>query len=276
MKKTLKVLSSGYHGHHDAFVSLTSPAHGVPADENMDILDLSLNEDQIASASAVIIEPVIDEWDEDRIRWLHKLRDICTKHDTILIFDEVISGLRFKQNSVTHASGVTPDLIIIGKAMAQGMPLAAVGGKAKVMDGDYFVSTTYAGEILSFAACLATLSTLQKNSFYKIDRLWEAGERFISKFNKMASPYVSLKAYPTRGVFIGEPLNKALLFQEACKAGILLCNSWFYSFALMEQDEFFFAFLKDFKRRMDLMEIKLEGELPKSPFSQRIRDGNKN
>lgn len=268
------VISSGYHGWSDDFVSLTEPASGVP--RRTWVGDLNNFSGDYTSVAAVIIEPVVDEWNEERIKWLHDLRDKCTKAGALLIFDEIISGLRFKGNSVAAASGVTPDLIIIGKAIAQGMPLAAVGGKRAVMDGNYFVSTTYAGEILSFAACLATLSTLQKNSLYKIERLWEAGERFITKFNKIANPYVTLKAYPTRGVFIGDPLNKALLRQEACKAGILLHDSWFYNFPLMGQDEFFFNFLSDFKRRMDLGEISLEGELPKSPFSQRVRDAGKN
>jgi glutamate-1-semialdehyde 2,1-aminomutase len=267
------VLSNHYHGWSDDFVSLTEPARGVPKRSFIRKLD---SDNDLSNVAAVIIEPVTDEWNDERIRYLHDLREKCTKAGALLIFDEVVTALRFKNNSVAAAAGVIPDLIVIGKTIAQGMPLAAVGGKRAVMDGDYFVSTTYAGEICSLNACIATLNTLQKNPFYRLERLWEAGERFITKFNKIAAPYVQLKAYPTRGVFTGEPLNKALLFQEACKAGILLCNSWFYNFPLMEQDEFFFNFLTDFKRRMDLAEIVLEGEMPKSPFSQRVRDAGKN
>ncbi len=267
------VLSDHYHGWGDDFISLTEPGTGVPRREF--IRKLNSSGGDLSLCAAIIIEPVIDEWNDERIRYLHDLRERCTRSGTLLIFDEIITGLRFKGGSVSAASGVTPDLIIIGKTMAQGMPLAAVGGKKAVMDGDYFVSTTYAGEICSLSACLATLQTIQKNPYYRIDRLWEYGERFIAKFNKIAAPHVSLRAYPTRGVFVAEPLAKALLFQEAAKAGILLCNSWFYNFALIEQDDFFFNFLSDFKRRMDLGDIVLEGEMPKSPFAQRMRDATK-
>lgn len=266
------ILSEGYHGWGDDFLSLSPPANGVPIREG--ILRLGSSGDvDLDNVGGVIIEPVVDLLDDDRIRWLNKLREKCTKAGALLIFDEVITGFRFKNHCVAQASGVIPDLFIIGKASAQGMPLAAVGGKREVMDGDYFVSSTYAGEILSLAAVKATVETLTKVSEFKIDRLWEAGERFVEKFNKVAEGCVELRAYPTRGTFVGEDLNKALLFQEACKAGILLGPSWFYSFANMAYDDFFFTFLSDFMRRFRLGELTLAGKMPTSPFSQRLRDG---
>ena len=272
--KTMKVLSEGYHGTWDPFVSLTSPATGVPPDPNMEKLDPALNEEQIASASAVIVEPVMTDWSQQRIDWLQRLRDICTKYDTILIFDEVITNCRYKKHSVAAATGIYPDLMVIGKAVANGFPLAAVGGKKELMDGNYFVSSTYAGEVLSLVSCMWTVDMLLNNGAYKIDRLWEQGLKFIEHFNAVAPPGLKLEGYPTRGSFTGDPLTKALFFQEAVKAGFLFGPSWFSSFANCEHDYKFFTFFKDFTDRLRLGSVQLQGRMPKSPFAERVRSGN--
>jgi glutamate-1-semialdehyde 2,1-aminomutase len=272
IKKTLKVLSEGYHGIGDMFVSLTEPANGVPKDPNIERLDPKLNEEQIATASAVIIEPIITDWSDERRQWLQRLRDLCTKHDTILIHDETITGFRFPKYCVSQYFNILPDLIVIGKAMAGGMPLAAVGGKREVMDGNYFVSSTYAGEILSLAACKRVCELLESDHEYKIDRLWEAGGNFITAFNKvMADTGLELKGYPTRGVFEGDPIIKTLFFQEAAKAKMLFCNSWFYNWKLIDNDYYFQQFLRDFRQGLTLGKIQLEGQMPLSPFADQMR-----
>lgn len=265
------ILSEGYHGWHDDFVSLTKPATGVPSHSDC-VAPLNHNSD-FSRAAAVIIEPVIDDYSNERAQKVRSIMGQARQSGALVIFDEVITGFRFQKGSVAQYWNLYPDLIIVGKAMAQGLPLAAVGGKKEVMSGDYFVSSTYAGEILSLIACRITVDTLMNVSGYKIDRLWEAGERFIDKFNKIIGEHVTLKGYPTRGVFYGDSLKKALFFQEAVKAGYLFCNSWFYNFPLMKYDDFFFSFLTDFKTRLELGSIKLEGDLPASPFAQRVRDG---
>lgn len=269
--KTHKVLVEGYHGTWDPFISLTEPAHGVPPDENMEKLDPALSEEQISTASAVIIEPIITDASPERIQWLQRLRDICTKYDTVLIFDEVINAFRYQKHCVALAYNILPDLICLGKAMANGLPLAAVGGKREVMDNDYFISSTYAGETLSLASCRWTVDTLLNNHYYKIDHLWEQGERFITRFNKMGQGRITIEGYATRGVFKGEALEKALFFQEACKAGFLFGPSFFYSFANKDFDFEFFTFFKDFIDRLSLGLLRLQGEMPQSPFAERVR-----
>lgn len=264
------VLSDGYHGIGDAFISLTEPHDGVLKD--LSILPLSGNEDLVKIAAAVIVEPVITDASDARREWLQKLRDECTKSDTVLIFDEIITSCRFQKHSVANAWNIYPDLILVAKAIANGFPLAAVGGKRKVMDGDYFVSSTYAGEILSLIACRSTVHLLMHNYQYSIERLWESGQNFIDKFNRMANPRIRLVGYPTRGVFEGSELDVALLRQEAAKAKILLHKTWFYNFPLMKEDYLFFTFLQEFVRNLEGGRLKLEGELPKSPFAQRVRD----
>lgn len=263
-----KILSDGYHGHEDEFVSLTTPAKGVHT-----CVDIAtyLDSVDLSDVAGVIVEPVISDASTERMLWLQDLRKRCTKAGTVLIFDEVICGFRYEKHCVSLVSGVLPDLIILGKAMANGLPLAAVGGKREIMDGDYFVSSTYAGEVLSLISCQWTIDQLLNTSLFKIEKLWEQGGQFITRFNKMGQGQVWIEGYPTRGVFKGEPLTKALFFQEACKAGFLFGPSFFYSFANREFDFEFFTFFKDFIDRLFLGLVKLEGKMPESPFAEKVR-----
>lgn len=263
-----KILSQAYHGWSDEFVSLTSPATGVHT-----CVDIAtyLDDCDLSDVAGVIVEPVVTDASTERLLWLQDLRKRCTKAGTVLIFDEVITGLRYDKHCVALVSGVLPDLIIVGKALANGLPLAAVGGKKEILDSDYFVSSTYAGEVLSLVSCQWTLEQLLNTSQFKIEKLWEQGGRFISKFNKMGQEKIWIEGYPTRGVFKGEPLTKALFFQEACKAGFLFGPSFFYSFANKEFDFEFFTFFKDFIDRLFLGLLKLEGKMPESPFAEKVR-----
>jgi glutamate-1-semialdehyde 2,1-aminomutase len=146
------VLSDGYHGWHDEVVSLTKPATGVsPAFyREWDIsfysrepsifaeIDLSQS---LASVAAIIVEPVITDFSNERIQYLHALRKKCDEVGAVLIFDETITGLRFPKLSVAAWSGVYPDIIIMGKALANGLPISVVAGRKEVMEADYFVSS---------------------------------------------------------------------------------------------------------------------------------------
>lgn len=261
------VLSDGYHGWHDPFVSLTEPALGVP--EHSFIRPLSEWNGDFDGVAAVIVEPVINDYTKERIRYLQELREKCTKAGALLIFDEVITGFRFDKYSVSRAINIAPDLIVIGKSMANGLPLAAVGGKKEVMNGEYFVSSTYAGEILSLVACKETVSVLKKSNH---EDFILSGSDFITSFNKI-SDLVKIRGYPTRGVFEGSPQAKALFFQEMCKAGFLFCNSWFYSYPLMEYKDFTIDAATDVLMRMKNGELILEGEMPRTPFAQKVRNG---
>ena len=178
---------------------------------------------------------------------------------------------------MAQACGVTPDLILLGKTIAAGFAMSAVGGRKEIMDGNYFVSSTYAGEVMRFHACDWVIKSLLSDYRYKIEMLWERGEAFIKRFNEMGGGKIALEAYPSRGRFISEredgALIKALFFQEACKAGILVGPSWFYSFANSEKDYFFFEFFKTFMCRLNLNSIKLDGLMPTSPFAERVRNG---
>lgn len=263
------ILSDGYHGHHDSFVSVTSPHNGVPM--HLGILPLNGNEDLIEIAAAVIIEPVITDYSSERIEYLKELRKKCTDTGTMLIFDEVITGFRFSKFGVCNYTGIIPDLIVIGKAMANGLPLAAVGGKAEVMDDPrYFVSSTYAGEILSLVACKSVLDQLQKNSEYSVDKLWVHGQEFIDQFNAQPGD-IKIEGYPTRGVFTGDQENQAIFMGAMAKAYVLFCKSFFYNFGHPAQDKDILSLTIEIKERIVNKVLKLEYPLPESPFSMKVR-----
>jgi glutamate-1-semialdehyde 2,1-aminomutase len=115
--------------------------------------------------------------------FLETLRTVTADHGVPLIFDEVISAFRHSPRGVQHDLGVTPDLTCMAKAMGNGYPVAAVGGRAELMDhagGDHskgvVISGTYSGHPVGLAAARETLRLLESESV--AERLAKRGERY--------------------------------------------------------------------------------------------------
>lgn len=264
------VLSDAYHGWHDDYVSLTEPALGVPRGPDYPRAISPLSRMPLSEkVAAVIIEPVITDWSEGRKAWLQKLRDDCTAYGIMLIHDEVICGLRWPRFSVSANWNITPDIIVLGKALANGMPLAAVGGKYAVMNGDYFVSSTYAGETLSLCAAKATMTQLQTR--YDLNHLWDQGAAFLGAFNAIWPEKITIAGYPTRGAFAGDLDVRTLFFQEACEAGLLFGPSWFFNFAVSEETAGVMDVCRDILSRIRLGQVELRGEKPQAAFAAQVR-----
>lgn len=264
-----KVLVDGYHGHGDPFLYLTPPAAGVPIDLNVAKLK-SL--DQITEGiAAVIVEPVITDWSDERLKYLGELQEKCKKTGTILIFDEIITGFRWPGLSVSTKYGFRPDIICLGKACAGGMPLAILGFKKGVADTDpqWFASGTFYSEALSLKAMMATIDYL--NNKVNINDLWERSSHFLLQFNKAAEGVVSIEGYPTRGVFRGDPVKKAIFWQEACRAGFLFGPSFFISFDHVDYFNQVLSFTQDICPKINQCRIVLKGDMPESPFADKVR-----
>lgn len=263
-----KIISQGYHGISDQFVSLTPPHKGVP--EDLNIFKYNAVDDIDRDTAAIIIEPVIADDSKENVQWLKDLRARCDKYGALLIYDEVITGYRYKNFGVCNNYGITPDLLVIGKAMSNGLPLAAVGAKAKIMDDpQVFVSSTYAGERLSLVAAEAVCEILQKDSEHKISHIWEEGQDFIDRFNEIGGP-VRLQGYPTRGVLEGSEEHKAMFMSEMAKAKILFHKSWFYTWGHIPEKD---STLETARGVLDKIRngLKVDFEMPKSPFSMGVR-----
>ncbi len=114
--------------------------------------------------------------------FLQGLREVTRQHGIVLIFDEVITGFRHGLGGYQKICGITPDLTVLGKAMANGYPIAALGGTATLMDcfntrtgGTVFFAGTYNGHPLNCAATLATIDVLENPNSYQY--LFELGDR---------------------------------------------------------------------------------------------------
>lgn len=260
------VLTEGYHGWHEEFCNIYNGL-GSPSIEPLEI-------DKITEhVAAVIVEPVMLDWSDDRREWLQALSTRCKETGTILIFDEVITNCRFPKYSVSSWANIVPDLICGGKAIANGFPLAYVAGKSVIMDNQsYFVSGTYNGDVVSLAAAHAVMTLLLSKKM-NIEHLWQKGLEFMERFNALAQGYVQLVGYPTRGVLAGDSLKVAIFMQEAAKSGLLFGKSWNFSFchANNETQDQTFAALEGIFAKVLRHEVKLEAPMPTSPLAAKAR-----
>lgn len=173
-------LPGSYHGWHDWSLGGTVRGYGIPYNAHFHVLirdfgdvDITLGDFKIA---AVIVEP--DRYEAWQLR---TLKAMCEKEDTLLIFDEVYTGMRYPDMLVSRYHHVHPDLTCLGKSIANGMPLSALVGSRKIMerfapgpdDPNAFYSTTMGGECLSLAACKATLHQLYTGANEAIQRTAE-------------------------------------------------------------------------------------------------------
>ncbi|MBI3132589.1 MAG: glutamate-1-semialdehyde 2,1-aminomutase [Acidobacteria bacterium] len=183
-----------YHGHADAMlvkagsglITFGEPTSaGVPAaigglTSVVSLDDLEGLEAYFAKHGAetacAIIEPIPANNGlllQDK-SFLLRLRELCTKHDTLLIFDEVISGFRVAAGGAAERLGITPDLGTYGKIIGGGMPVGLYGGRADVMgrispDGPVYQAGTLSGNPVAMAAGLATLEQLTPAFYAKMD-----------------------------------------------------------------------------------------------------------
>lgn len=268
------VLTGGYHGWGSEFLSCTQTPlacpqtldNGIPSSP---FIRTFVDIDQInTDIAAVIIEPINIDFDHTRINFLHRLREKCDQTGTILIFDEVITGLRYKNFSVSNAYSVRPDLLIMGKAIGGGLPLSMLGGKKDIMDNPrYFVSSTNAGEMASLSVCIKTIELLQKKTF-DIDRLWNFGEDFQREFNSLWPGVISIMGYPTRGVFYFQNEEcKHLFYQETIKCGYLFGPTFMLNFCHMDHQYRILNDLKDLFLKLKFQKILLKGERPCLPMT---------
>ncbi|WP_298832268.1 glutamate-1-semialdehyde 2,1-aminomutase [uncultured Piscinibacter sp.] len=186
-----------YHGHADALLvkagsGLATFGHptsaGVPAEVVQHTLVLEYNNlAQIEEAFArhgadiacVMIEPIAGNMNFVRagVPFMTRLRELCTKHGALLVFDEVMTGFRVALGSAQSLyakwiPGFEPDLSVFGKVIGGGMPLAAFGGKRAVMEqlaplGPVYQAGTLSGNPVATACGLATLREIRKPGFYE-------------------------------------------------------------------------------------------------------------
>jgi glutamate-1-semialdehyde 2,1-aminomutase len=196
-----------YHGHADSLLvkagsgALTfgqPSSAGVPPEITAHTLVLDYNDaellerafstqgDQIA---AVILEPVVGNMNlvKPKPEFLRVLRELCTRHGSVLIFDEVMTGFRVGLEGAQGLYGITPDMTTLGKVIGGGMPVGAFGGRRDIMQciaplGPVYQAGTLSGNPVAVAAGLATLKLVQAPGFF--DRLTASTARLVEGLEK--------------------------------------------------------------------------------------------
>jgi len=181
-----------YHGHGDSLLvkagsgalTLGQPSSaGVPPELAQHTLVLAYNDiEQVErtfreigdTIAAVIVEPIAGNMNMvlPQPGFLQALRDACSRHGSVLIFDEVMTGFRVAPDSAQGLYGITPDLSTFGKVIGGGMPLGAFGGRRDVMDfvaptGPVYQAGTLSGNPVAVAAGLTTLQQVLAPGFHE-------------------------------------------------------------------------------------------------------------
>ena len=208
------VLFCGYHGWQDWYICETSMAGGIPSDikkyshhfnyNNIDNLKKLLEEFN-GKTACIIMEPTARVHPHED--YLLQVRSLANKYNTILIFDEIVTGFRFHRGGYQSVCGVTPDLACFSKAMGNGMPISALVGKKEYMSQsqEIFYSLTFGGETLSLAATKATLEVMDKENVPSV--IAKHGQYLLDHLNVLINQYdlndiISFQGYPCRNVMI--------------------------------------------------------------------------
>ncbi|MBO1112082.1 glutamate-1-semialdehyde 2,1-aminomutase [Bordetella petrii] len=181
-----------YHGHSDSLLvkagsgllTFGNPSSaGVPPEFVSHTLTLEYNNlaavqaafaQHGADIACVIVEPVAGNMNliKPAAGFLQGLRDVCTQHGAVLIFDEVMTGFRVGPQGVQGLAGIKPDLTTLAKVIGGGMPVGALGGRADLMAhlaplGGVYQAGTLSGNPVAVAAGLATLRLIAQPGFYE-------------------------------------------------------------------------------------------------------------
>ena len=181
-----------YHGHADALLVKAGSgllthgnpsSAGVPPEVTQHTLVLDYNDPQQledlfkaqgSEIAAVMVEPVAGNMNlvPASLEFLKTMRELCTRHGAILVFDEVMSGFRVALGGAQSLYGITPDVTVLGKVIGGGLPVAALGGRRDVMEhlsplGAVYQAGTLSGNPVAVASGLATLAEIRKPGFYE-------------------------------------------------------------------------------------------------------------
>jgi glutamate-1-semialdehyde 2,1-aminomutase len=222
-----------YHGHSDSLLvkagsgmlALGNPTSaGVPAEFAAHTLVLDYNDlDSVAAAfkafpdqiACIIVEPIAGNMNliKPLPGFLQGLRELCTEHGAVLIFDEVMTGFRVGPQGVQGLYGITPDLTTLGKVIGGGMPVGAFGGRKDIMAciaplGAVYQAGTLSGNPVAVAAGIETLKLIDEPDFYA--RLTSQTEKLVAALQAGAAaagiPFVADSVGGMFGLYFSETI----------------------------------------------------------------------
>jgi 3-aminobutanoyl-CoA transaminase len=192
----LKVMRCGYHGWHDWCVEMKG---GIPTKFYEDVFEFQYNNlDQLGDLmakhgheTAAIIMTPFGHPNHQKMQipnpgFLEGVRELADRYGAVLIYDEIRTGFRLSMGGAQKLYGVTPDLSVLGKAIANGYPISVVTGKRDVMMAaahKLFISSTFFPNSDAFIAALKTIEILERDQV--LDNIWEKGERFMKKIQAL-------------------------------------------------------------------------------------------
>jgi glutamate-1-semialdehyde aminotransferase len=230
-------------------VNLTERGKGVPVNTNSikfdhgDLAELiRLFDASPKQIAAVVVEP------EYEIDYLDEVRKLCTQRGALLVFDEVITGFRYRMGG---SNTTQPDISTFGKSIANGMPISAIAGRREIMKlmeppNNIFYSGTFFGETLSIAAAIATIKKLDRVEAHK--HIWAMGRKIYAAVTPLIHKHgldkvISLAGFSPRLVAKFRDTSTAspqqiqtLFMEEMAKAGVLVSASHNISYAIKEPE----------------------------------------
>ncbi len=252
-----------YHGHSDSLlveagsgaVTFGNPSSpGVPADFTKHTLLATYNDIESLKKcfadsndiSCVIIEPIAGNMGlvpADK-EFLYELKKVCQENGALLIFDEVMSGFRATFHGAESITGVTPDIITLGKVIGGGMPVGAFGARAEIMaklspEGPVYQAGTLSGNPVAMAAGLASLKKLKANpKLYSV--LESRAKRLVDGMQEEAKKCGITMQTDVRGSMFGFFFNENEVknFADACTSDAELFAKFHSS---MLDNGFYFA-----------------------------------
>ena len=290
-----KVAICGYHGWHDWYLSANhndedklskhllpglSP-NGVPKNLKNSVYPFNYNnfEELLTivknnDIGVIKMEVVRNFGPEDN--FLHKVRELATRNNIVLIFDECTSGFRETFGGIYQKYKVEPDMVMYGKTIGNGYALTAVVGKRSVMEAaqSTFISSTFWTERIGPVAALETLNEMERVKSWEV--ITENGKKMQEGWKNLASLHnlkITLAGIPALSTYTfnsKEALSyKTLISQEMLKKGILASTN-FYASTAHTNDEFeiYFNVLDEiFKKisKCEVGEIQIE-DLIKGPI----------
>lgn len=243
------ILMSGYHGYPDWFATEDSPNNGVPEfmKEYVKVIPWGNCEeaerliDMYGEKIACVISIPYDMNEDTSGDYIRFLRKKTQEYGILLVMDEVLTGFRLAKGGAQEYFGVTPDLASYAKAIANGFPLSVYCGKKEYMETLYRfkMTTTYAGEALSIAAAIATMTIMQREDVH--GHIRRMGERLMAGFNRIAREAgvegraVGMPVAPFLKFISSDPTFHARLeflwHRELYREGIFINPRWFISYS---------------------------------------------
>ncbi|MFH0991694.1 MAG: aminotransferase class III-fold pyridoxal phosphate-dependent enzyme [bacterium] len=248
------ILMSGYHGYPDWFATEDSPNNGVPEFMkdyvkvipwgNIEVAEELIH--QYGERVACVIAIPYDMNEDTSGTFIRRIRELTKEYGILLVLDEVLTGFRLAMGGAQELFHVDADLISYAKAMANGYPISAYVGRREYLQSleRFKMTTTYAGETLSIAAAIATLTIMRRERVH--DHLWAMGRRLMGGFTAMAKELgieghaAGLPPAPYLKFATTDPHMNARLeylwFRELFRDGIFVMLRWFICYSHKESD----------------------------------------